>query len=73
MVRISKKGKKRNVSPRRPRIQGVATGSKKDHLEKSPITELTPKEEKIKAMLQKGLDKYKNLRFSHLKHLIEKN
>lgn len=33
MTRISKQGRERRVSPRRPRLPGVKTGSKKDVLE----------------------------------------
>lgn len=33
MTRISKQGKIRNISPRRPRVSGPKTGPKKDALE----------------------------------------
>lgn len=33
MTRMSKQGKRRNMSPRRPRLGGVKTGPKKDKLE----------------------------------------
>lgn len=33
MTRMSKQGKRRNMSPRKPRLGGVKTGPKKDHLE----------------------------------------
>jgi hypothetical protein len=33
MTRVSKQGRKRNVSPRAPRIGGKKTGAKKDALE----------------------------------------
>jgi len=33
MTRISKQGRRRNVSPRRPRVPGKKTGPKKDRLE----------------------------------------
>lgn len=33
MTRISKQGRRRNISPRRPRIAGEKTGPKKDNLE----------------------------------------
>jgi len=34
MTRQSKQGERRNQSPRRPRLPGVKTGSKKDNLPK---------------------------------------
>lgn len=34
MTRMSKKGERRNMSPRRPRIAGKKTGAKKDNLPK---------------------------------------
>lgn len=33
MTRMSKQGKKRHVSPRRPKLSGPKTGSKRDQLE----------------------------------------
>ena len=33
MTRVSKQGRRRNMSPRRPRLGGVKTGPKKDQLE----------------------------------------
>ncbi len=33
MTRMSKQGKKRHISPRRPRVAGKKTGPKKDMLE----------------------------------------
>lgn len=33
MTRMSKQGKRRNMSPRRPRLPGEKTGPKKDKLE----------------------------------------
>jgi hypothetical protein len=33
MTRISKQGRRRNISPRRPRLSGAKTGPKKDALE----------------------------------------
>lgn len=34
MTRISKQGRRRNTSPRRPQLAGQKTGSKKDNLPK---------------------------------------
>ncbi len=34
MTRMSKQSERRAVSPRRPRLPGIKTGSKKDHLPK---------------------------------------
>jgi hypothetical protein len=33
MTRVSKQGRKRNISPRRPKVAGKKTGPKKDMLE----------------------------------------
>jgi arylsulfatase A len=70
--------KKRNVAQftRNQTYKLYKTGEfynvEKDHLETQSITNPNDEEKKVRAMLQKGLEKYSDLRFSHLKHLRKK-